>query len=162
MRLFTALAPDAALRRELAGIQESLKQQGIQGRYSRPENLHMTLVFLGECTPAQKDIVLRILDSLPVPQVTLVSRGLGHFGPMWFVAFEPCRALADWVQSFGQALEAAGIPFDRKRWVPHVTLVRRPDAAPDAVIPRLRFDARKAILFESSQPAGVLTYPPLN
>lgn len=51
-RLFLALWPDPEVRRQLAGIQRDLPLK--RGRLTHPEDLHATLVFLGDVTPAQQ------------------------------------------------------------------------------------------------------------
>ena len=48
MRCFIAIEFDENTRNTLASIQNELKNQGVQGNYTRIENLHLTLKFLGE------------------------------------------------------------------------------------------------------------------
>ena len=47
MRLFIALPVTAALRQTLTDAQAALRRQGARGRFTPPNNLHMTLTFLG-------------------------------------------------------------------------------------------------------------------
>ena len=47
MRLFAGLELPAAWRRALAAAAAQLEQAGVRGRFTRPENYHLTLVFLG-------------------------------------------------------------------------------------------------------------------
>ena len=48
MRLFIGISPSDDVRRALAGMQAFLLRYGISGTYPAPENLHMTLAFIGE------------------------------------------------------------------------------------------------------------------
>ena len=48
MRLFIAVPMSHRIRSELIGVQMQMKKLGYQGNFTRKENLHMTLAFLGE------------------------------------------------------------------------------------------------------------------
>ena len=48
MRLFAALPLDEAGIRELFRYRRELERMGVRGNFTRPENLHITLAFLGE------------------------------------------------------------------------------------------------------------------
>ena len=52
MRLFLAVNFDDATKHRIQAVQQRLREVA-QGDFSRPENLHLTLAFLGE-VPAQK------------------------------------------------------------------------------------------------------------
>ena len=48
MRLFIGISPTDDVRRVLVKAQNYLQRHGITGSYLTPENLHMTLAFIGE------------------------------------------------------------------------------------------------------------------
>ena len=48
MRLFIAIRLNPETRDALVSAQSSLRKQGIGGNYTKTENLHLTLAFLGE------------------------------------------------------------------------------------------------------------------
>ena len=55
MRLFVAIRPSPAVRDVLLDAEAALRRQG-RGTFTRPENLHLTLAFVGEAeraAPAQ-------------------------------------------------------------------------------------------------------------
>ena len=47
MRLFIAINLDNNIRNALAEMQESMRRQGVRGNYTKTENLHLTLTFIG-------------------------------------------------------------------------------------------------------------------
>ena len=51
MRLFVAIRPSPAVRDVLLDAEAALRRQG-RGTFTRPENLHLTLAFLGEAESA--------------------------------------------------------------------------------------------------------------
>jgi len=77
-RLFFALVPDPAVRRQASEVQRLL---GVDGRAVSAPNLHVTLAFLG------------MQEAAVIPRVSAVAAGL---------AFEPCRVVLDRLGIFGR------------------------------------------------------------
>ncbi|MBR2832419.1 MAG: RNA 2',3'-cyclic phosphodiesterase [Oscillospiraceae bacterium] len=124
MRLFIAVPLSGEMRAALTAVQEELRRRGARGTYTREENLHLTLAFIGEY-PAP-DAVISAMESVPFPAVSLALDGAGSFGEVWWAGLRESEALAAYVKRLRRALAEAGIPFDRKRFSPHITLLRRP------------------------------------
>jgi len=51
--------------------------------------------------------------------------GIGCFGDLWWAGLKPSAGLQGYVRQLRHALAQAGIPFDRKRFSPHITVLRR-------------------------------------
>ena len=66
MRLFIALLLDGAARDQLRAMQRALGQRDPGARLTRPENLHLTLAFLGEVPPGREAAVRRAMDQTPL------------------------------------------------------------------------------------------------
>ncbi|CUH84021.1 RNA 2',3'-cyclic phosphodiesterase [Thalassovita mediterranea] len=123
-RLFIALDLPETLRDGLLGVAEGL---GI-GREVEEENLHLTLAFLD----AQADDVLEPLheglSDLRLPQVRLQLQGLEVWGgksPNALVMLaERVPELLHLQEKVAQVVRGAGIDLPRRRFKPHVTLVR--------------------------------------
>ena len=125
MRMFVAVSlPDAVrwrLRLLCAGVPDT--------RWVPPENLHLTLRFLGELDNGAIEDVDAALAAIRAPAFTLTLAGVGHFGAgarlraLWAgVAREPAlQHLHDKVES---AVVRAGLPPDGKKFTPHVALAR--------------------------------------
>ena len=63
MRLFIALNFNENMKYALLKMQNALKQSGVRGSFTRDENLHMTLVFIGESDDQKK--IERIMRDVP-------------------------------------------------------------------------------------------------
>ena len=63
--------------------------------------------------------------------------GIGRFDDLWWAGLRENAALAAVVRRIRRALAESGIPFDRKRFLPHITLIRKAsgDAAEIATAP---------------------------
>lgn len=125
MRLFVAIRLSDDLRQAVCRVQETLLRQGVRGNYTPEENLHLTLAFIGEYN--DPEVVLDAIESVPFSPFELSLDGLGAFGDLWWIGLERSQALQDYVRRLRHALAEAGIPFDKKRFSPHITVLRRAD-----------------------------------
>ena len=163
MRLFIAVLFDDVLRAALCGVQDAFRRAGVRGNYTRPENLHLTLAFIGEYPDAQA--VLDVVDAVPFEPARLRLSGVGAFGDLWWVGLDADPALAAYVRRLRHALSDAGIPFDRKRFSPHITLVRRavpgPNGMPGVRVPGAAMTAAGATLMRSDCGRDGMIYTPI-
>ena len=122
MRLFIAIEFDNKIINSLKQIQGSLKACGLRGRYTREENLHLTLAFIGEYDDPDK--VLRVMKEVPVEGFPLEVDGMGRFGNIYWAGLKDNLSLASYVKALRDKLRDSDIPFDKKKFSPHITLVR--------------------------------------
>ena len=123
MRLFLAIKPNDEMREALAALQGDLQFCGVTGNYTREENLHLTLAFIGEWPDPQA--VLDALEDVKPEPFKLTLKDADCFGDLWYAGLKYPEALKNLVRQIRRALAEAGIPFDSKRFVPHITLLRK-------------------------------------
>ncbi len=133
MRLFLAIPPEPGFRAALEALQEHLRAQGVRGSYTRPENLHLTLAFIGEF--GSPDAVMDALCPLEPEPFGLTLSGVGLFPEVLWAGLAPSPELERLVRQLRRLLAEKRIPYDRKRFVPHITLVRRPVGLERAALP---------------------------
>lgn len=130
MRAFVAIdLPDPVVS-ALEDLQEAMPL----GRPVDPDQMHLTLAFLGEQPDDLIEAAHRALEGLRVPAFELRLQGLGTFGDrqptvLWAGLRDPgpVKALHDRILP---ALHGAGIVLERRRFRPHVTLARFDRTAP--------------------------------
>lgn len=124
-RLFFALEPPDAIRKEILLAQKSM---ALEGRAVIPEQFHVTLAFLG-MQPAEIIPTLQSMASkLVMRQCTITLDRIGCFqraGVLWLGASHVPAALDEFHLSLLEGLEQAGIDRDRKPWELHLTVYRR-------------------------------------
>lgn len=125
MRLFIAIKLSDAMKDALIHVQNEMYDRGIRGNYTREENLHLTLAFIGEYPDPQP--VMDALEAVSFAPFDLELQGMGCFGDLWWAGMKDSAPLNAVVRRLHKALSDAGIPFDRKRFCPHITLVRKAD-----------------------------------
>jgi len=126
MKLFFALWPDDAPRREMGRWAAALHRL-CTGRRTPTDNLHITLAFLGQVEPARLETIVAAARSVQPRQFTLRMDQPGywkHNNIAWLGASEAPQELNAMVGDLRAALAQAGLVFDPKPFVPHVTMVR--------------------------------------
>lgn len=125
MRLFVAIALPEDIRDRLAAL-----QSGVPGaRWVAPENLHLTLRFIGEVDGRQASDIDAALTAVNTPSFPLTLAGIDSFGAgnkvrsLWARA-EPSEPLKRLQAKVEQALQRAGQAAEGRKFKPHVTLAR--------------------------------------
>jgi 2'-5' RNA ligase len=130
MRLFVALEIPSAVRENLAALLKSLRAVSPQTRWVRPENLHVTLKFIGEVAEARLAAIRSALAGVRSEQpVTLEFRGLGFFPNekhprVFWAGIEASPNLKTLASDIDHATEKLGIPPEKRPFSPHLTLAR--------------------------------------
>jgi 2'-5' RNA ligase len=158
--LFFALWPGAAVRNRLYNAAQAM-HANCDGRVMRRDNLHLTLVFLGDVArekiPALEALAARIRgESFGLEfGVTAYWR---HNRIAYAAPHETPDALRRLVAAIKQSLGDAQFAYDRRPYMPHITLIR--DARAPAALPSLEFDWRVPdfALIESARDAMGVAY----
>ena len=123
MRLFIAINLSDDMKGTLLDLQNALYDRGVRGRYTAEENLHLTLAFIGEYPDAEP--VLDAMSEVSFMPFELTLDGMGRFGDLWWAGMKESVPLTAVVRRIRRALAEHEIPFDRKRFSPHITLIRK-------------------------------------
>ena len=135
MGLFIAVNLSPEMKNALTDAQRTMYDRGVRGRFTPEENLHLTLAFIGEYPSA--DAVMDALSTVTFTPFEIRLDGVGRFGDLWWAGLRESAALTAVVRRVRRALAENAIPFDRKRFAPHITLLRKAsrDAAGIAIAP---------------------------
>jgi 2'-5' RNA ligase len=133
IRAFIAIELDDAVRRAAAEVVRVLRESpgGDRARWVRPENLHVTLRFLGDIDPARiPSIVCNLREA--TAGLRPFQLGLGRVAAFpsarrpRVVSFEvgPGEPLAELAEAVEQAVVKAGFEPEERRFWAHLTLGR--------------------------------------
>ena len=100
-----------------------LRRQGVRGNFSRVENLHLTLAFLGEVQDPEP--VCEAMNAAPAAPFSLKFSESGAFKDLYWVGIEENPKLAAYAEKLRAELRSREIWFDAKAFKPHITIVRR-------------------------------------
>ncbi|MET0025925.1 MAG: RNA 2',3'-cyclic phosphodiesterase [Sedimenticola sp.] len=125
-RLFFALWPDQAVRKGLLRISRNLPRHG--GRQLHPEDLHITLVFLGMVEADEYDCVVNAADRVAGQPFRFSIDRVDYWKRprvLWCGPSETPAAMTELVQNLQQQLSVCGFEPEKRVYSPHVTLARK-------------------------------------
>ena len=155
LRLFIALWPPDDVRAAIAQWQ-SQWQWPERASLVPPEQLHITLHFIGEVAPQRVADLKYVLQPVPARSFDL------HFvrGDVWQHGVAVMRPdhlptpLRGLQARIGLALARLGLPVDARPWRPHVTLARRATGAKVPPPPNLFWAAQGGFALVQTLPGG--------
>ena len=127
-RLFFALFPDDSVREQLLRIQQRIQPE--RGHATRAENLHLTLLFVGEVETRRACELQEIITHLEHLELELELDVFGSFGRakkynLWLGPSQPPEALLQWRKRLVREVGRLGLQIRRETFRPHVTLFRK-------------------------------------
>jgi len=128
LRLFAGLALPKAVRARLGGLCAGLPN----ARWVQPENLHLTLRFIGNVDGDSAQDIDDALQEIHADGFSMRLQGLGFFGSrrrarqIW-VGAERTPELLHLQEKIESAIVRTGFPPEGRKFVPHVTLARLRD-----------------------------------
>jgi RNA 2',3'-cyclic 3'-phosphodiesterase len=155
MRCFLAAWPDESVRGRCAELTEALRAHTDHGRVMRAENLHLTLAFIGDLPDEAGARVAAACAQMPPLSCDWQLDAIGFFARsrvLWAggAATPDLGAIADGARAL---LDGLRVAYDRKPFVPHVTLLRdvRRFDGPRDLAPPIPWPVREIALYRSGR-----------
>ena len=162
MRIFIGLQPSPAFRDALSALQGMLREAGVAGRWLDPSNLHMTLAFIGQWE--DPEAVLSLLPAVEKPFPVVLSHiGVFQKADVLWAGTASSEALDELAERVRSRLLEAGIPFDPRPFVPHITLARKPILPdqfllPAVPVPPAELMVRDICMYQSERGENGMVY----
>jgi len=174
LRTFVAVETSSSVRAAAGELIGALRSAGADVKWVRPENMHLTLQFLGDVPTEETAAVCKAVAGAVegLEPFELEIRGAGAFPhpgrpqTIWLGAGEGLDAAVALHDRVEDALARLGFKKERRRYTPHLTIGRVRRAGPAiADLGRLlreqadyqagRFPVREVIVFSSQlEPGG--------
>jgi RNA 2',3'-cyclic 3'-phosphodiesterase len=156
VRLFIAIEIPESIRTAFATLLKDFRAVAPQLKWVRPENLHVTLKFLGETDPSKLSQLQNALSGVRSAEpANLEFRGLGFFPNekrprVFWAGMQASANLKTLAVDVDQAVHKLGFPLEERPYAPHLTLAR-------ISLPIIPPKLRQAIGEKSDQAFGSLT-----
>jgi len=132
IRVFIGLELAESVRRDLAREIAGLKTAAPRVRWIRPDNLHLTLMFIGGVPPGDLPELLEAITEVAAAGApfSLETSGLGIFPDarrprvVWAGCGEGAEAAGELAGLIDKAAADLGYPPEKRRYQAHVTLGR--------------------------------------
>jgi len=134
MRLFIGVRPSDVVLQQLELMCGGLPR----ARWVTPENMHVTLQFLGEVENADAELLDAELSGIRMEPFSIELSGLGTFqrgrkpGVLW-AGVHASEPLADLRTRCAAAVRRTGLHADERKFKPHLTLARMRDPIADRI-----------------------------
>ncbi|MDP4133228.1 MAG: RNA 2',3'-cyclic phosphodiesterase [Bacillota bacterium] len=161
MRIFAAVNFTDDFKREIKNTIESLKSQSESGNFTRDENLHLTLVFLGEARDLEKiKASMNEIDCMPFK---IKLSGCSSFkrgnSSLYYASLEKNSILNEIQKQLSLSLKSKGFYIEDREFKPHITLGREVVfSGPKLNIKPAEMEVTKLSLMKSERLSGKLTY----
>ncbi len=156
-RLFFALWPDEHIRQQCAAILTQLPAK--VGTVQAVQNIHVTLVFLGNVSASTSLRLQLAVSTLRIPEISLCFDQLSYWpqsGILCLTARQKNHELRELVQQLNALTSDVGIASDSRPYQPHITLLRQARQAVNLHIEPIIWRAQSIALVESCRlPQGV-------
>jgi len=169
MRLFIAINFNDEIKDALLETASELEAASRRGRFTRRENLHLTLVFIGE-TDRVEDIV-DVMEEVAEEAFTeplvikLSDAGIfkGRGGDLHWIGIENTPGLKTLAKALADGLRAEDFLIEKRRFVPHITIGREVvlSGPADVRVHAATMTADRISLMRSERAGGLLVYTEL-
>lgn len=131
MRVFIGIKPDDSVRETIKNALEPFQKIPTPIRWVKPENIHLTLKFIGEISPEKKN---QLVDGIrntgfQSAPISLHISGFGKFGPgeslnIFWAGIDPIPPLKQVYDRIENTLAGMEIQRETRPFKPHITLGR--------------------------------------
>ena len=175
IRTFIAIELPEKIGSAISKVQEGIRSYGFKIRWVRPENIHLTLKFLGNIKEADTEKVGKIVfESVKgYKPISLKAKGIGVFPGIkkprvvWTGISDQLNLLTELQKTLDEKLEGIGFPKEKRPFRGHLTLGRvkakiDPKRLSDALKEFAKFEsesfsADRVILYKSElKPKGAV------
>lgn len=131
MRLFIAINFTPDIKQHLSNTIQLLSKEAIRGNFTRTENMHLTLAFLGEVSSKRVPELLQAMNEAAAESQAFQMKleGFGKFRSrgenLYWYGVQNNSALIHLQQRLIASLKANDFHPDEKTFKPHITLGRR-------------------------------------
>ena len=110
MRLFISVNMKDTLRSRVVEIMNIMRAKTVRGNFTRPDNLHITLAFLGEIEPERIDDITRTMHQVGRDKRRKLSfelNDIGRFNDTWWIGVKRDQTLWDLQTALSNSLRKA-------------------------------------------------------
>jgi 2''-5'' RNA ligase len=170
-RLFISVNCGEKVKKQILSVQEKIRTLSIKGNFSLPENMHLTLVFVGETPDDTIQPIISVIDKALIPPVapfalTFTTAGCFKHSnkELWWIGTDRKDMNLDILKTIRQRITddflSKGILFDNRPFNPHITLGREIKHEVPIIIPKqeIIFPVTRISLMKSERIRGKLTY----
>jgi 2'-5' RNA ligase len=161
-RLFFALQPSADAIQKITCVMQQIDRPGL--KFYSAENLHQTLVFLGQTQADQIAALIQQVDVLTMQRFTMRFTEVAYWPKpkvLCLTSSDIPAQLARLVSSLETVASNLYFQIEKRPYRPHITLARKATQAVDLEVTPIEFEASHFVLMASTPSDNGVQYLPL-
>lgn len=163
-RLFVAFWPHTELRERIEEVAAASVKKA-RARPVPPDNLHITLVFVGNWPVHAREQIELVVDALDIPDEELALDRIEHWRRAKVIALagdELPESVAGYQRALSSGMAALGWTPETRPWRPHVTVGRKAErGVRKALDEPVRWPCGRVALVRSENRGNGSVYHPL-
>ncbi len=161
MKIFVAIQFSADVKSALLDVQSVLKDCGVRGNWCSDNNLHMTMVYIGETD--EVELIRKAVDEVKFEPFELELGKLGTFvtkyGRVIWCGVREERPLNRIAKVLRERLDAYGIRYKGTKFKPHISLLKEANMDETAIeIEKASMTVDKMVVMKSEKINGEFVY----
>ncbi len=144
MRLFIACYLSSTSHQALIGKKQNFEHH-LKGKFVPDNQLHITITFLDEVEPSYVPTIIEVVKNTPLKHTTLNFKQfftfIVHKKNTLIAELENDQSLTAFKVALDKQLQAIGLTFNQRQFIPHITLARR-------IVDHERLNSLQKSLFE--------------
>jgi 2'-5' RNA ligase len=164
MRVFVAIIFSREVKDKIYAVEQKLKAECAKGRFTNYDNLHLTLVFIGEKDDADIERITALLDKIEFKPFAFTISGMGNFrraggGDIYWLGVK-----SEEVYTLRKQIHGLLKDFNiEPKFAAHITLGREVAKKNSAAISydEIKAEALQVDLMKSERVDSKLTYTPI-
>lgn len=171
MRVFIALNIPDKMRDNLERSANQFRDLATGGNFTKKENYHVTLHFLGNVEPNNLIYIQSAMDAIknvPAPRLAISQFAILRASDIVCARFNKNTNLINLHETLADNLEKMGFTVEHRAYRPHVTMIRKysfglpfSEVTKCVDVYNKPFDAPEVVLYESVFGEDGVTYNPL-
>ncbi len=168
MRVFYAVTFHKETKEKMYQYQKIVTNNSIKGRFTNPNNFHITLEFIGEVNQVKLCLLINVLHQLQHRPQKLVVSSIGSFKrqnkEIVWLGTEMNMELINLHKELRELLTKNGFDTDKRDYKPHITIGRqvvRTNPEGETAVEPILAPIRSIALMESKRVNDQLIYEPV-
>ncbi len=132
MRIFTGFFTNNDTKSKINEHIDFLKEKAVSGNFTHFNNIHLTLIFLGEINDRQYKSLVRAVENVEFSPFEIQFDRIGKFeawnnekGDLYWIGADKSKELDFVYKSLRNEIMKENLTFDGKSYKPHITLGRQ-------------------------------------
>jgi len=133
MRIFTGFCTNNETKSKVNEHIDFLKEKSVSGNFTHFNNIHLTLIFLGEINDKQYKSLVRAVENVEFSPFEIQFDRIGKFearrgekGDLYWLGMDNKSKELDFIyKSLRNEIMGENLAFDGKSYKPHITLGRQ-------------------------------------